>query len=55
MSYESQKFWDIHGLTKLWNLVGPLTKDLTRVGGSELGSYESRSELDVELGSYEFK
>ena len=24
-------------------------------GGSELGSYELRSELEVELGSYEFK
>ena len=32
MSYESQEFWDIHGLTKLWNLVGPLEKDLTRMG-----------------------
>ena len=35
--------------------VGPLKKDLTCVGGSELGSYELRSELDVELGLYEFK
>ena len=42
-------------LTNLWRRVGPLKKDLTCVGGSELRSYEWRSELEVELGSYEFK
>ena len=43
-----------HILTKLCPQVCPLKKDLTCVGGSELGSYELRSELEVELGSYEF-
>ena len=38
-------------LTNLRPRVGPLKKDLTCVGGSELGSYELRSELEVELGS----
>ena len=42
-------------LTNLRPRVGPLKKDLTCVGGSELGLYELRSELEVELGSYEFK
>ena len=32
----------------LWYRVGPLKKDLTCVGGGE-------GELEVELGSYEFK
>ena len=42
----------------LRNRVGPLKKDPPGRGGrgrGELGSYELRSELEVELGSYEFK
>ena len=38
--------------------VGPLKKNPHVRGGRgrrELGSYELRSELEVELGSYEFK
>ena len=49
------RVWEAHGrvgcLTNLRPHVGPLKKDLKSVSGSELGSYELRSEL----GSYEFK
>ena len=34
------RFWEPGCLTKLWPRGGPLKKDLTCVGGSELGSYE---------------
>ena len=53
--YVSWRLRGVPPLTKLCPWVGPLKKDLTCVGGSELGSYELRSELEVELGSYEFK
>ena len=53
--YEILRLCGVQLLTTLCNRVGPLKKDLTCVGGSELGSYELRSELEVELGSYEFK
>ena len=51
MFHEGLRLWGAQCLTELTEEAGPLKKDLTYVGGSELGSYELRSEL----GSYEFK
>ena len=40
MFYEGLRLWGAHILTKLRGRVGPLKKDLTCVGGSELGSFD---------------
>ena len=53
--YEGLRLWGAQGLTELRHGVGHLKKDFACVGGSELRSYELRSELEVELGSCEFK
>ena len=38
--FKDLRLWGVHILTELCRRVGPLKKDLTCVGGSELGSHE---------------
>ena len=50
MFYEGLRLWEVVLLTNLWPQVGPLKKELTCVGGSELGSYEDLMNVSRILG-----
>ena len=53
--YEGLRLWGGSDSNHLSGASGSAKEGPHVRGGSELGSYELRSELEVELGSYEFK
>ena len=55
MFYEGLRLWRGSGSNEALRPGGSAKEGPHVRGGSELGSYELRSELEVELGSYEFK
>ena len=53
--YEGLRLWGGSGSNQPVTAGGSVKEDPHVRGGAELGSYELRCELEVELGSYEFK
>ena len=53
--YEGLRLWGGSGSNGVSRQGGSAKEGVHVPGGSELGSYELRSELEVELGSCEFK